>query len=221
MASVGAPRVHNLGPAPRVGVASGSLDAVPRNCCTTPCTGALWAAAGLAGPGSLRWRNPSGFARVVILLVFPHRQRGCGDATGQGQLGQVGLDARIGHSLEPSHATFSLTRSMDARTGSRPCRYADDGLVHCRTEQRAKAILAALAARFSECGWLEYYGRYRPSAMYSVLRHFNKTMVAWAKRKYLRLKRHTKWAVRFLIKISRKQPSLFVHWQRGMVGVFS
>jgi RNA-directed DNA polymerase len=31
------------------------------------------------------------------------------------------------------------------------CRYADDGLVHCRTEAEAVAIKAALAARLAEC----------------------------------------------------------------------
>ena len=31
------------------------------------------------------------------------------------------------------------------------CRYADDGLVHCRTEQEAEALKAALQARFAEC----------------------------------------------------------------------
>ncbi len=31
------------------------------------------------------------------------------------------------------------------------CRYADDGLVHCRTEAEAIAVKAKLAARFAEC----------------------------------------------------------------------
>src|SRR5262249_49559484 len=31
------------------------------------------------------------------------------------------------------------------------CRYADDGLVHCRTEQEARAIMAELRARLAEC----------------------------------------------------------------------
>jgi RNA-directed DNA polymerase len=31
------------------------------------------------------------------------------------------------------------------------CRYADDGLVHCRTEQEAEAAKAALQARLTEC----------------------------------------------------------------------
>lgn len=32
------------------------------------------------------------------------------------------------------------------------CRYADDGLTHCKTEQEAEAMKAKLQARFSECG---------------------------------------------------------------------
>jgi RNA-directed DNA polymerase len=32
------------------------------------------------------------------------------------------------------------------------CRYADDGLVHCETEQQAQQMLAALDKRFKECG---------------------------------------------------------------------
>ena len=32
------------------------------------------------------------------------------------------------------------------------CRYADDGLVHCRTEQEAEALKAELQARLEECG---------------------------------------------------------------------
>ena len=32
------------------------------------------------------------------------------------------------------------------------CRYADDGLVHCRSEQEAEAVKAALQARLAECG---------------------------------------------------------------------
>ncbi len=31
------------------------------------------------------------------------------------------------------------------------CRYADDGLVHCRTEQEAHEVRAALDARLEEC----------------------------------------------------------------------
>jgi RNA-directed DNA polymerase len=194
------------------------------------------------------------------------------------------------------------------------CRYADDGLVHCKTEQEAHAVKAALTARLTKCGlalhpdktqivyckdgsrkgtypntqfdflgytfrprvvknrkrnslfvsftpavssaalkgmrqttrrcnfrnrsdlslddiaryhnpvlrgWMEYYGRYYPSAMYPVLRHFNQTLIAWAMRKYRRLQGHKVRASRFIEGIAKRQPHLFVHWQRGMVGAFA
>jgi RNA-directed DNA polymerase len=194
------------------------------------------------------------------------------------------------------------------------CRYADDGLVHCDTEQQAQDLLCVLAQRFSECGlelhsektkivyckdgsrkgtypnteftflgytfrprlvknrkrdsifvsftpavskaalksmrsyirksnmrnrsdlsldviahrfnpvlngWLNYYGRYQPSAMYPVLRHFNNMLVAWARRKYKRLQRHKTRASVFVESISERSPHLFAHWRRGMVGSFS
>jgi RNA-directed DNA polymerase len=194
------------------------------------------------------------------------------------------------------------------------CRYADDGLVHCRTEQAAQVIKAALAVRLNECGlemhpdktkivyckdgsrkrqytetkfdflgytyrarlvknhkrntlfvsftpavspkaltdmrqttrswnfrnrsdlslqeiarmynpllrgWLSYYGRFNASSMYPVLRHFNMTLVAWAMRKYRRLKGHKTRACRFLEGIAKRNPQLFAHWQRGMIGAFA
>ena len=194
------------------------------------------------------------------------------------------------------------------------CRYADDGLVHCKTEQEARAIMAALSARLAECGpqmhpdktqivyckdgsrkgkypnvkfdflgfsfrprvvknrkrdslfvsftpavsakalksmrqttrrlndrnrtdlslrdisrlhnpvlrgWIAYYGRFCPSALYPVFRHFNRTLVAWAMRNYRRLKGHKTRASLFLENIAKKQPHLFVHWQRGTVGAFA
>lgn len=194
------------------------------------------------------------------------------------------------------------------------CRYADDGLVHCRTEQEARALMAELQARLAECqlemhptktkivyckdgsrkgkypnrsfdflgycfrprlvknsrrgtlfwsftpavsraaltemrqeiretnfrnrtqiglgdiartlnpvlrGWIEYYGRYSPSALYPVFRQVNKTLVAWAMRKYKHLAGHKTRASLFLESIAEKNPRLFAHWQKGTVGAFA
>jgi hypothetical protein len=68
-------------------------------------------------------------------------------------------------------------------------------------------------------GWLNYYGRYTKSALYPIWRHFNKTLVAWAMRKYKMLRSKTK-ASRFIMRICKNQPNLFVHWRAGMVGSF-
>lgn len=211
------------------------------------------------------------------------------------------------------HYVFDLW--MQRNYQSTPwCRYADDGLAHCRTEQKAQALLAALTARFAECGlelhpdktkivyckdgsrkgkypntsfdfleytfrprvvknskrnsmfvsftpavskvalksmrattkkfnwrnrtdlslndfarrynpvlngWLYYYGRYQRSALYPVWRHFNKTLVAWAMRKYKRFRNRKVWASKFLENISEKEPYLFAHWRAGMQGSFA
>lgn len=70
-------------------------------------------------------------------------------------------------------------------------------------------------------GWINYYGQYQRSAMYSVLRHFNMTLVAWSMRKFKRFKCHKKRAVLFVEKIAKKQRNLFYHWKIGMVGAFA
>ena len=194
------------------------------------------------------------------------------------------------------------------------CRYADDGLVHCRTEQEAEALTAELRARLAEChlelhptktkivycrdgkrkgtypnvkfdflgycfrprwikksrdnsmfcgfnpavspsalkamrstirdlnirrqtqlsladiaralnplvrGWIEYYGRYAPSALSPMLRYVNQTLVRWAMRKFKRFKAHKIRASRFLQKLVRERMSLFVHWRIGMTGTFA
>jgi hypothetical protein len=194
------------------------------------------------------------------------------------------------------------------------CRYADDGLVHCRNEQEAQALKSELQARLAECrlemhptktkivyckdkkrkgtypnvkfdflgycfrprlvrrfrdntlfcgfnpavspsamkamrstirelklrhqtqrslqdiarelnpllrGWIEYYGRYAPSALYPLLRHVNQTLVAWAMRKFKRFKDHKVRASQFLQRLATDQRALFVHWDIGLTGVFA
>jgi RNA-directed DNA polymerase len=194
------------------------------------------------------------------------------------------------------------------------CRYADDALAHCETEQQAQELLSALKLRFKECGlelhpektkivycrdenrkgmypktdfvflgynfrgrkvkkqekdvffigftpavseqalksmraetrrrgfrnrtdmslneiahefnpvlrgWMNYYGRYNRSSMYPVLRHFNKTLVAWAMRKFKKLRGRKTRATKFLEKIAEREPQLFIHWKEGMRGAFA
>jgi group II intron reverse transcriptase/maturase len=194
------------------------------------------------------------------------------------------------------------------------CRYADDGLVHCRTELEAETLKAQLQARLAEChlemhptktkvvyckdgnrrlqypnvsfdflgfcfrprrvqrrrdkvlfcgytpavsrsamkamretigelnlrrqtqlsmqdiaqqlnpllrGWIEYYGRYSPSALFPLLRYVNRTLVAWAARKFKRFNRSRKQAGQFVKRVARARWDLFVHWELGMTGMFA
>lgn len=194
------------------------------------------------------------------------------------------------------------------------CRYADDGLVHCKTKEEAQAMFEAFKKRFEECelelhpvktrivyckdgtrkerhsnksfdflgytfrarvcknmkrnkmflnftpavsktalkamrakirrddvrnrtdlsleeianwynpilqGWLNYYGSYYKSGLYPIWRHFNKTLVAWAVRKYKTYRQRKTWAAKFLEGIAKCNPCLFVHWRNGMQGAFA
>lgn len=62
-------------------------------------------------------------------------------------------------------------------------------------------------------GWWQYYGRFYPTAMYPVFRHFNRTLVVWARRKYRRLRCHPIRASHFVRAVANRQPQMFVHWQ--------
>jgi RNA-directed DNA polymerase len=194
------------------------------------------------------------------------------------------------------------------------CRYADDGLVHCRTEQEAEALKAALQARLAECqlelhpdktrivyckdnkrtmeypnitfdflgycfrprlvknsrskqlfcgfnpaispralkhlrstirdlkfrrqthlslediaqrlnpilrGWIEYYGRYTPSALQPLFRHVDLMLVSWARRKFKRFGPRLTQAHRFIKHVARDKADLFTHWRLAAQGSFA
>jgi hypothetical protein len=70
-------------------------------------------------------------------------------------------------------------------------------------------------------GWIEYYGRYAPSALAPLLRYVNQTLLAWVMRKFKRFKAHKIRAGKVLQRLAATRPDLFAPWQRGMTGVFN
>lgn len=82
-------------------------------------------------------------------------------------------------------------------------------------QNRSDKSLEDLARMFNPMiqGWINYYGRYYKSAMYPALRHLDRQLARWARRKYKRLQGHRRRAEQWLRRIARKQPGLFVHWK--------
>ncbi len=70
-------------------------------------------------------------------------------------------------------------------------------------------------------GWIAYYGRYTPSALSALFRYVNLTLLAWVRRKFKRYKGHKVRAARFVEKLARTRPDVFVHWRLGMTGAFA
>ena len=65
-------------------------------------------------------------------------------------------------------------------------------------------------------GWINYYGRYYPSAMYPTLRHINRELGQWANRKYKKLRGHKRRSEHWLGRVARREPALFAHWKMGI-----
>jgi RNA-directed DNA polymerase len=83
---------------------------------------------------------------------------------------------------------------------------------------RTDLSLQDIALKFNPLlrGWIAYYGRFQPSALYPLYRHIDKLLVAWAMRKYKRFRGSWRQARLFIKEVSRKCPKLFVHWKPGM-----
>ena len=69
-------------------------------------------------------------------------------------------------------------------------------------------------------GWINYYGKFYPSAVYSYLQTLNHAIVRWAVRKFKRFKGSNKRAWHWLIEFYHKEPKFFYHWCRGIVPNF-
>ena len=65
-------------------------------------------------------------------------------------------------------------------------------------------------------GWMNYYGRFYRSKCVQVLRHLNKALARWARRKYRRFRRRERASMYWLGRIARRDPRLFVLWQLGV-----
>lgn len=66
-------------------------------------------------------------------------------------------------------------------------------------------------------GWINYYGRFYKSELVYVLRHLNRALVHWVRRKFKRFHNHKRRAEYWLGRVSRREPRLFAHWRMGIL----
>ena len=84
-----------------------------------------------------------------------------------------------------------------------------------RLNLRTSLSLEELAASVNPIirGWVQYYGTFQRSTLISVLRHIDRHLVKWVKRKYRKRARYFERAKRWLGQVAHYQPGLFVHWR--------
>ena len=62
-------------------------------------------------------------------------------------------------------------------------------------------------------GWINYYGRYYPSALTETFTVLNRRLAKWASRKYKGMRGRKSRASKWLAMMVIKQPTLFAHWK--------
>jgi RNA-directed DNA polymerase len=62
-------------------------------------------------------------------------------------------------------------------------------------------------------GWLNYYGAFYRSELYSLVKRIDEHLVRWAMQKFKRLRRNPAKAWAWLNVVKQRQPKLFAHWQ--------
>ena len=105
----------------------------------------------------------------------------------------------------------SFTPAVSTKALKAMCQKIRSSNIRNRTELNIQDI----AKMFNPIlrGWIEYYGHYNKDCMSSLYWRFNRTLIMWARRKYKKLRKHKIRAAKFVQKISKQNPSLFVHWK--------
>jgi RNA-directed DNA polymerase len=86
-----------------------------------------------------------------------------------------------------------------------------------RSTQTELATIAALLNPMLR-GWMQYYGRYRPTELNPLYHYVNLTLVKWARRKYKRLRGSQTRAAAFIASMHGRMPRLFAHWHLTTYG---
>jgi RNA-directed DNA polymerase len=84
-----------------------------------------------------------------------------------------------------------------------------------KTKSKTELEIGELANLYNPVirGWINYYGRFHGSALYSkVFEYLNTTLMRWAMRKYKLLFRRPTRASKWLKQIQIDKPNLFAHW---------
>ena len=86
--------------------------------------------------------------------------------------------------------------------------------LHLKSDKELTDLASMFNAKVQ--GWINYYGRFYKSAMYTLLRNIERYLIRWAMRKYKRLKGHKRRAKNWLGQIREREPQLLVHWRLGL-----
>lgn len=109
--------------------------------------------------------------------------------------------------------------AISVKSGKRIISTLQQSQFHRWTNNTLEEIAAEFNPKIQ--GWLNYYGKFRPSSLRYIFCCFHKRLIKWMQNRYKSLRGSLYKTNLKLIQIQKAKPALFKHWQRGflMIGL--
>ena len=145
----------------------------------------------------------------------------CQDSYRRGKHDQIQFDF-LGYTFRPRRARSrggrrftSFLPAVSNKAAKRIRATIRDWRLGARRNQHSLDRIARFVNPYVR-GWVNYYGRFYRSQLTVVLRHLERALVYWVRRKYKRFRRHQRNATHWLGRVARRQPDLLYMWQIGI-----
>ena len=139
----------------------------------------------------------------------------------RGSTSWVRLSATVGEEFQAGSLFWSFTPAVSQATLTT----MRETIRKTNLRNRTQTTLADVANEINPVlrGWIEYYGRYSPSARYPMFRHVNRSLVAWAMpevQNALSGAQDPGWSLP-RDHLTERPACSSQHWRRGTVGAFA
>jgi len=162
--------------------------------------------------------------RECALALHPDKTRivYCKDDDRRGEFPNETKFDFLGYTFRPRRSKNRYGKffiNFTPAVSNKACKAMRQTIRHWHLQLKPDKDLLDISRMFNPVlrGWMNYYGRFYKSAMYTVMRHMNRALILWARRKYKKLSNHRRRAEHWLGKIAKRAPRLFVHWQMGIL----
>ena len=145
----------------------------------------------------------------------------CKDDDRRGECPEMKFDF-LGYTFQPRRSKNRCGKffiNFTPGVSNKACKAMRQTIRQWRLQLKPDKTLEDISRMFNPVlrGWINYYGRFYKSALYPVLRHMNRALTCWARRKYKKLSRHQRRAEHWLGSVAKREPRLFAHWQMGIL----
>jgi len=122
---------------------------------------------------------------------------------------------RSSKSKKDGYLFLGFDLAISVKSGKRILKTLRQTHFHRWTSNTIEGIAAELNPQLR--GWINYYGKFRPSAMSFIFQVFHSRLIKWIMNRYKSLRNRIKLAYEFLKNVQKTNPRLFVPWQHGFL----